>query len=127
MKLKSSTTTLKQSSSPRNKPLVHQRRQQMKATSEAVRFLVPKDKTEADSTVVFEVVQLLKQSAAAKTTAQGHGSFIGFFCGSTDFGVSKFPVGPRVRCNIFHYCTVRLLPSDGGVSSALLFIGDRGH
>ena len=51
MKLKSSITTLKQSSSPRNKPLVHQRRKQMKATSEAVRFLVPKDKTEADSSV----------------------------------------------------------------------------
>ncbi len=57
MKLNSPTSTLKQSASPRNKPLVHERRKQADATSERLRFVVPKDKTEADSPVEIEEEQ----------------------------------------------------------------------
>ena len=59
MKLKSPTSTLKQSATPRNKPLVHQRLKLTKATSDAVRFVVPKDKTEVDSSVENDEEQLI--------------------------------------------------------------------
>ncbi len=48
MKLKSSPSSLHQPATPRNKPLVYQRRKQTKATSEVARFVVPKDKTVDD-------------------------------------------------------------------------------
>jgi hypothetical protein len=76
--------------------------------------------------VVFDVVQLLKQSTADNAIAQGHGFFMEYFCGSTDFGVSRLPVGLTMRRNILYYCTERLRRSDGGVSHGLLCNVGRG-